>query len=181
MPFFLKTRTINELRIYLNSLPLEQLVKLNRSYGPHFEELSRREDRTKAHLELLQQKLTLQQQIYQDLLIEQPIAKAEEQEWLKRRELLDEGGSRTERFLLKRHLGDSPLAIYNLNVLSQQCAISNLTQQIHAAESQNEAVKNDFILTVQELKILNGIIEAREQTLKADPGYFDYAKGSCPP
>ena len=169
MPFFLKTKTIREVNDYFESLPLEELVKLNKRYGPHIIAIEERRDRAENTLKVQQEKLSLHKRKHELLLSQEDEVMEEEDK--RRQEIagLDHAGSRSEGYLLRAQFRNySPLACYNSNLMAELDIIRTTTQLIQHTEDRIQSAKNDMSLTIQELKALNRIIEARREALKSE-------------
>ncbi|MCL9682726.1 hypothetical protein [Legionella maioricensis] len=168
MAFFLKNKTVHELHIHLQSLPLNELIELNKKYGPHVIEIDARMERAEAQLKLVWEKLAQQEERYQLLLATEPKVMEEEAERAKTLANLEQGGSRSEKYLLRASLNSySPLESYKINVASRLDAIKNSKQQIIQTEKRVQAAKNDMHLTALEISILNQIIKARKEAEQA--------------
>lgn len=176
MPFFLNKQTTHEFITYLKTLPLEELLQINRRYEAHFIELFDKLDRVNEELSSLDQKLSLEKQKIQTLKLTEASVTADEELRLEQIKSLDSSSSRSERFLLITQLKSfSPLAHYNSSIMTRENTIRSLNNAITLNKNKLMSIRQDIDLSKKELNIINKIrnefkeVETQQQDTTKKP------------
>lgn len=156
-------KTAKELRQYFNKLDLNQLVDINRSYGPHFSQLEERLD--KCHENLIQERerlIQFQEKREVHLL---KLEEVEMNEEIFQRNLasVNASQSRTERYIGRQSLGYSPMELYSMESVFLNSELSKITQNIQYQEDTITILQQKKSAAVSELRILNSVIEERRR------------------
>lgn len=160
MPFY-PEKNPDELLEFLNDMLLHELVALNRSYGPHFEELEEKIERTQQAIEADQKQLGALKEQY-DALEQQSIAEAE-----KRKEALASlPGNGAERYLQLSFFGVFSVAD------NQQAKVSiemkKIKEQINNNETQLSDLTKEKKASISELSIVNSVLAIKRTEVEAD-------------
>ncbi|HGK7611359.1 TPA: hypothetical protein ACJ6J3_11965 [Legionella pneumophila] len=162
-------KTPETLRQYFQAKDLGQLIEINHSYEPHFENLENTIDRltqeisTRAEklpsllkrLEELAQnygKIAIEQERYEDTLAS----------------IMSDSCTGAERYLALSALGMSPFDSYHHNSRNLQNEIDTINKKLNELNSHLALWKNQRSKAVSELKILNSIIDEKRKELEVD-------------
>ncbi|HAZ7574204.1 TPA: hypothetical protein J8J82_002566 [Legionella pneumophila] len=165
-------KTPETLRQYFREKNLEQLIEINRSYGPHFENLENAIDRLTQAISTQEVKLSRllkeQEEISQNygkIVIEQ------EQYENNRSSIMSDSCTGAERYLALNALGKSPLDCYYSNSSRLQNEIDATYKKLSELNSHLALWKNQRSKAVSELKILNPIIDEKRRELEVAPQF----------
>ncbi|KTD01872.1 hypothetical protein [Legionella feeleii] len=170
MPFYPDKKT-DELFEFLNDMLLHELVALNHSYGPHFEALEDKIERTEQDIRGDQEQLVALQERY-DALERQSIAEAE-----KRKEAFASlPGNGAERYLQLGFFGVFSVAD------SQQGKVSIEIKKIKERIKNNETQLSDLIeekkASMDELIIVNSVLALKRKRVETD--HLELSSSSSP-
>ncbi|HAU1378715.1 TPA: hypothetical protein JBI49_04090 [Legionella pneumophila] len=160
-------KTPETLRQYFREKSLEELIEINRSYGPHFEnlentidrltqEISTRAERLPSLLKRLEElaqnygKIAIEQERYED----------------NRASIMSDSCTGAERYLALSALGMSPFDSYHHNSRNLQNEIDTINKKLNELNSHLALWKNQRSKAVSELKILNPIIDEKRRELE---------------
>ncbi|MDO5255365.1 hypothetical protein PSM93_06960 [Legionella pneumophila] len=170
-------KTPETLRQYFREKSLEELIEINRSYGPHFEnlentidrltqEISTRAERLPSLLKRLEElaqnygKIAIEQERYED----------------NRASIMSDSCTGAERYLALSALGMSPFDSYHHNSRNLQNEIDTINKKLNEIDTINKKLnelnshlalwKNQRSKAVSELKILNPIIDEKRRELE---------------
>ncbi|AUH73617.1 hypothetical protein [Legionella sainthelensi] len=169
-------KTHHELRQYFKKLSLEQLNEQNCFYGPHFENLEDKIDECNQDLaNENKHRLTLQEQKSTHELTYNSVV-ASEQEFRLSLESLNDITDHSERFLARKSIGFSPIEMYNqkLSGITTPIYKSNLMIE-HLTKRLEDLIKKKSG-AISELKILNSIIQEKEQLTRSSQLVREYSK-----
>ncbi|CAM2926184.1 Uncharacterised protein [Legionella steigerwaltii] len=154
---------VSELRRYFNQLSLPQLIEINRSYGPHFEQLDDRIDRctndladANARLAQLNQRKHDHQQTYDAVEIREAVYQST------RRSVLADS-SRTSRYLGMQAVGSSPMELFDSELLTINTEISKANNQIERLNDVIDNLGKAKTGAISELRILNSIMDEKKK------------------
>ncbi|MCW8396860.1 hypothetical protein [Legionella sp. PATHC039] len=160
------------LRQYFRGKSLEQLIEINLSYGPHFENLENTIDRLTQEISTREEKLSVLlkgreelSQNYEKIVIEQ------QQYENNRSSIMGDSCTGAERYLALNALGMSPLDRYYSNSNSLQNEIDATYKKLNELNSHLALSKNQRSKAVSELKILNPIIDEKRRELEVAPQF----------
>ncbi|HAT7072632.1 TPA: hypothetical protein JAN90_07605 [Legionella pneumophila] len=160
------------LRQYFRGKNLEQLIEINHSYGPHFENLENTIDRLTQEISTREEKLSgllkgreELSQNYEKLVIEQ------QQYENNRSSIMSDSCTGAERYLALNALGISPLDRHYSNSSSLQNEIDATYKKLNELNSHLALWKNQRSKAVSELKILNLIIDEKRRELEVAPQF----------
>ncbi|HAT1868808.1 TPA: hypothetical protein JAZ42_11855 [Legionella pneumophila] len=165
-------KTPETLRQYFRGKSLEQLIEINRSYGPHFENLENTIDRLTQEISTREEKLSgllkgreELSQNYGKIVIEQ------EQYENNRSSIMSDSCTGAERYLALAALGMSPFDCYHNNSWNLQNEIDTTYKKLNELNSHLAFWKNQKSKAVSELKILNPIIDEKRRELEVAPQF----------
>ncbi|HAT6977733.1 TPA: hypothetical protein F8R96_16225 [Legionella pneumophila] len=157
-------KTPETLRQYFREKDLGQLIEINRSYGPHFENLENRIDRLTQAISTqkgkLSQFLKAQEELYQNY---EKIVIEQERYENNRASIMSDSCTGAERYLALAALGMSPLDCYHNNNLNLQYEIDTTNKKLNELNTHLALWKNQRSKAVSELKILNSVIDERRK------------------
>ncbi|STY29882.1 Uncharacterised protein [Legionella wadsworthii] len=162
-------KTPYELRQYFNSLDLNQLIELNRSYGPHFVSLEERLDKSQEDLKQERKRLIQFQEKKQKHLLSYKEVETNEELFQKNMESVCSIQSRTDRYMGRQSLGYSPMQLYSSESLFIDTEISKASQMIQSLENIIASLEEKKTIAVSELRILNSIIDKRRKLMPEKP------------
>lgn len=157
------------LRQYFREKNLEQLLEINQSYGPHFENLENAIDRLTQEISTREEKLSgllkgreELAQNYEKIVIEQ------ERYEDNRASIMSDSCTGAERYLALSALGMSPFDSYHHNSRNLHNEINATYKKLNELNSHLALWKNQRSKAVSELKILNSIIDEKRKELEVD-------------
>ncbi|KTC80259.1 hypothetical protein [Legionella cherrii] len=158
-------KTAFELRQYFRQLTLEQLLDINHSYGPHFEQLEERIDRCNKDLANAQERLDglkNRKQVHQN-----NYGTVETLEAAYRAQLNSvlADYSRTNRFLGRQAAGASPMEQYDYQKLHLDTEISNTSEKIDHLNQLVTGLEQKKTDAISELRILNRVITEKRAVI----------------
>ncbi|HAT2049314.1 TPA: hypothetical protein JBK40_15365 [Legionella pneumophila] len=160
------------LRLYFQGKNLEQLIEINRSYGPHFENLENTIDRLTQEISTQKGKLSgllkaneELSQSYDKIVVEQERFESN------RSSIMSDSCTGAERYLALSALGMSPLDCYHSNSRSLQNEIDTTNKKLKELNTHLALWKNQRSKAVSELKILNPIIDEKRRELEVAPQF----------
>lgn len=159
------TKTHYELHVYFSNLTLQNLLEINRSYGPHFENLEKRIENTEA---LIVQKGQLLQRLVEDKLkleAEAPALKEQDTLYYRTREDMRESLDGAELYLANQYLGLSPGTLHRDSTYRVNSQMSKVSGDISYLDIQLKELNASKSGAVKELKLLNRIIKDKEEEL----------------
>jgi hypothetical protein len=156
-------KTPYELREYFEKQSLQKLVEINRSYGPHFEQLDNDEIQTNGLIELKTMEFAkVEENIDKH---RQEFKQAQEQQIsyeLNLSNIRDER-SDIDRVMGLRALGMPPMALYDEQTSTLCYQHSQISSELERLNARIVQIKDKVSRAVYELKILNDVIEKRTQ------------------
>lgn len=165
-------KTPETLRQYFQAKDLGQLIEINHSYGPHFENLENAIDRLTQKISTQKGKLSgfikEQEEISQNygkIVIEQ------ERFENNRASIMSDSCTGAERYLALSALGMSPFDCYHSNSRRLQDQIDTTNKKLNELNSHLALWKNQRSKAVSELKILNSIIDEKRRELEVAPQF----------
>lgn len=166
MPFFLNKKTINEVRLHLDLLTIVELRSINQRYASYFEQLFDKKDKSTIELAVLHQKISaLKHALKEHQLTYQSVNAANEHWQESKSQAVESTNSRTERYMIKNQYITSPLEDYETELLRLTSSIQVLEESIQTLGHKLECVKQNIALTIIELKILNSVLDRKEQVV----------------
>ncbi|KTD60605.1 hypothetical protein Lsai_0063 [Legionella sainthelensi] len=169
-------KTHHELRQYFKKLSLEQLNEQNCFYGQHFENLEDKLDEcNQALVTEIRHRHILQEQKNNHELTYDSVVESE-QGFRLSLESLNDITDHSERFLARKSIGISPMELYNqkLSDISTPMYQSNLMIE-HLTKRLDDLTKKKSG-AISELKILNSIIQEKEQLIRSSQLVREYSK-----
>ncbi|WP_392536597.1 hypothetical protein [Legionella sp. 227] len=169
-------RTAFELRQYFKQLTLGQLLEINRSYGPHFEQLEERIERCNKNIVDAQERLERFEERKQAHLNNYDTVETSEAAYRAQLNSVLADSSRTDRFLGRQAAGASPMEQYDYQKLHLVTEISNHSEKIDHLIQLLTALEQKKTDAISELRILNRVItEKRAEILnQVTPGASEY-------
>ncbi|KTD69114.1 MULTISPECIES: hypothetical protein [Legionella] len=156
-------KTAFELRQYFSQLSLAQLTVINISYGPHFERLEERIEccnsnltDKKARLARLIQERKDAQQTYEAVEIR-------EAEYQKILASVLADSSRTNRFLGRQAMGDSPMVLFKLELAHLDADISIASEDIQEFNATLDALNQKKKGAISEFRILESVRDEKKR------------------
>ncbi|HHF7344198.1 TPA: hypothetical protein ACPSKB_000599 [Legionella feeleii] len=160
MPFYPEKKT-DELFEFLNDMLLHELVALNHSYGPHFEALEEKIERTEQDIRADQEQLVALQERY-DELERQSIVEAE-----KRKEALASlPGNGAERYLQLGYF--SVFSVADNQQAKVSIDIKKIKKRISDNEMQRAELTQEKKESITELSIVNSVLALKRKRVETD-------------
>ncbi|AOW59630.1 TPA: hypothetical protein ACT9LC_001435 [Legionella pneumophila] len=165
-------KTPETLRQYFREKNLEQLIEINHSYGPHFENLEKRIDRLTQKISTSAEKLSslLTQKVehgqnYDKMIDEQQIYENN------RSSIMSDSSTGAERYLALSFLSTSPFDYYQMRARTLEDEIDMTNKKLNELNTHLAFWKNQRSKAVSELKILNPIIDEKRRELEVAPQF----------
>ncbi|KTC83532.1 hypothetical protein [Legionella cincinnatiensis] len=169
-------KTHHELCQYFKKLSLDQLKKENHAYGAHFENLENKIDECNRALVVeCQHRHSLQEQKSNYELTYDSVVLSE-QEYRLSLESLNDITDHSERFLARKSIGISPMEVYNQKLSYLITSVQQSHLRIEHLTKRCEDLTKKKSGAISELKILNSIIQEKEQLISAPQIVRGYSK-----
>ncbi|KTD40507.1 hypothetical protein [Legionella parisiensis] len=161
--------TSNELRRYFNSQSLENLLKINISYGPHFESLDARIDEFKMNLGKANSRLAYFTEKHTAHLLTYKEIEIREVSYQSIRNSMLSETDQTDRLLGLKAIGISPMETYEYEERCLAEAISKTSDEIERMNRFITDLEEKVKIAFSELRILNSVIQAKRQLISEPP------------
>lgn len=159
------TKTLYELQVYFSNLTLQNLLEINRSYGPHFVNLEERIENTESSIV---QKGQLLQRLVEDKLkleAEAPALEEQDKRYYRTRDDMRESLAGAELYLANQYIGLSPSIVHKDSTYRVSSQMNRVSEDISDLDTQLNRLNASKLRAIEELRLLNRIIEDKKEEL----------------